>query len=190
MNTRVSQLRATRRSVLGGAGLAATIPFAARAQDATPIGTRVPGGPPLTDGDWPLYGHDSTGNRATADGIITTATVVGLAECWTVEQSAPAASPAAISNDLVFHAGFDGILRVYGLQDGAELWSAELGASVSGEIAVSSGVVVLGVVTPVFAPFITPGNLIHGLTLPSDNATPVDAATPGNEAPPAATPVS
>jgi polyvinyl alcohol dehydrogenase (cytochrome) len=126
--------------------------------------------------DWPEF-------EGPASGLVSGLDMVTGDVLWTAQQEAPAASPAAISNDLVFHAGFDGILHAYGLQDGLEIWSSELGASVSGGIAVASGVVILGAATPQFAPFITPGNLIHGFALPGDDATPVDMATPEDEPP-------
>jgi outer membrane protein assembly factor BamB len=93
-------------------------------------------------------------------------------ELWSVHQDAPAASPAAISNDVVFHAGFDGNLHAYGLTDGTELLAIDLGASVSGGVAVANGVVIVGAATPVFAEFITPGTQIHGFGLTGE-ATPV-----------------
>jgi polyvinyl alcohol dehydrogenase (cytochrome) len=92
---------------------------------------------------------------------------------WTADQSAPAASPAAISNDLVFHAGFDGVLHAYVLADGTEVWTSNLGASVSGGVALANGVVVVGAATPQFAEFIVPGTLIHGFVLADGTATPV-----------------
>ncbi len=105
---------------------------------------------------------------------------------WTAEQSAPAASPAAISNDVVFHAGFDGILHAYALADGTELWSADLGASVSGGVAVAEGYVIVGAATPQFAPFITPGDQIHAFAIGAELATP--EASPNSS--PAASPES
>ncbi|MGI8483458.1 MAG: PQQ-binding-like beta-propeller repeat protein [Thermomicrobiales bacterium] len=111
---------------------------------------------------------------------------------WSEKQTAPAASPAAISNDVVFHAGFDGILHAYGLGDGTEVWHEDLGASVSGGIAVAEGVVVLGAATPEFAPFIKPGNSIHAFGIVANSATPVagtpTVATSMVEMPSAATP--
>jgi polyvinyl alcohol dehydrogenase (cytochrome) len=80
---------------------------------------------------------------------------------WTADQDAPAASPVAISNDVVFHAGMDGILHAYGLNDGTELFSIDLNQSVSGGVAVADGVVIVGAGTPKFADFVKPGNQIH-----------------------------
>ena len=80
---------------------------------------------------------------------------------WTADQSAPAASPVAISNDVVFHAGMDGILHAYALTDGTELFSVDLNQSVSGGVAVADGVVIVGAGTPQFADFVKPGNQIH-----------------------------
>ena len=85
----------------------------------------------------------------------------------------PAASPAAISNDVVFQAGMDGILHAYATVDGSELWSSNLGASVSGGIGVNGGVVVIGAETPVFAQFIIEGSQVHGFVLSDGSATPV-----------------
>jgi outer membrane protein assembly factor BamB len=75
---------------------------------------------------------------------------------WTADQAAPVASPAAISGDVVFQGGIDGLLHAYAVADGTELWQSDLGASVSGGIAVSRGVVVLGAATPAFALGATP----------------------------------
>lgn len=94
---------------------------------------------------------------------------------WTADQDAPAASPVAISGDLVFHAGMDGILHAYALANGDEAWRMDLGASVSGGIAVADGVVVLGAGTPPIAPFVRTGNSIRAFGLEAGNATPVTA---------------
>lgn len=120
--------------------------------------------------DWPEF-------EGPAAGMVTALDAATGEELWSAEQSAPAASPAAISDDVVFHAGFDGILHAYALADGAELWSADLGASVSGGIAVADGVVVLGAATPQIAPFIKVGNTIRAFAVGAESATPV-AATP------------
>ncbi len=116
--------------------------------------------------NWPEFDGPATGLVSGLDW--STGEVV-----WTAEQIAPAASPAAISNDIVFQAGFDGILHAYALVDGTELWSSNLGASVSGGVAVADGVVIVGAATPQFAPFITVGNQIHAFALGSSDATPV-----------------
>jgi polyvinyl alcohol dehydrogenase (cytochrome) len=120
--------------------------------------------------DWPEF-------EGPAAGMVTVLDAATGEELWSAEQTAPAASPAAISDDVVFHAGFDGILHAYALASGEELWSFELGASVSGGIAVSDGVVVLGAATPQFAEFITPGNTIYGFAVGAGTATP-EVATP------------
>jgi polyvinyl alcohol dehydrogenase (cytochrome) len=107
-----------------------------------------------------------------ATGMVTVLDATTGDPVWTVEQDAPAASPATISNDVVLQAGMDGFLHAYDLTDGTQLWSADLGASVSGGIAVASGTVVLGAATPEFAPFVRPGNTIQAFML-RDDATPV-----------------
>lgn len=94
---------------------------------------------------------------------------------WTAKQEAPAASPAAISDDLVFHAGMDGILHAYALANGEELWRTDLGASVSGGVAIADGVVVLGASTPSFAPFVRPGTSIRAFAIDAGEATPTGA---------------
>ena len=76
---------------------------------------------------------------------------------WSRETTAPNPAPAAISNDAAFVAGFDGILHAFGLFDGTPLWEYDLGASVSGGIAIAGNLVVLAAATPVFAPFILEG---------------------------------
>jgi polyvinyl alcohol dehydrogenase (cytochrome) len=63
---------------------------------------------------------------------------------WSNDYPAPAAAPAAISGDVVFQGGMDGFLHAYAMVDGAEIWQADLGASVAGGIAISDGFVVLG----------------------------------------------
>jgi polyvinyl alcohol dehydrogenase (cytochrome) len=97
---------------------------------------------------------------------------------WTVDQTAPVASPAAISTDVVFQGGTDGFLHAYALADGTELWQADLGASVSGGIAVANGIVVLGAATPAFAPFVRPGNTIQAFALGPTPATPIPSPSP------------
>jgi polyvinyl alcohol dehydrogenase (cytochrome) len=108
--------------------------------------------------NWPNFDGPATGMVTALDAI--TGKIL-----WTSTQDAPAASPVAIANDLVLHAGLDGVLHVYALATGDELWHAELGASVSGGIAVGEGVVVLGAATPEFAPFIKPGNTVRAFGL-------------------------
>ena len=129
--------------------------------------------------DWPEFDGPAAGLVSGVDAA--TGEVL-----WTAEESAPVASPVAISVDVVFQAGFDGVIHAYGLADGAELWSADLGASVSGGIGVADGVVVLGAATPLFAPFILPGNTIRAFGLSASGGTP--AATP--DAAPQASPVA
>ena len=137
--------------------------------------------------DWPEF-------EGPATGLVTGLDASTGETVWTVEQTAPAASPAAISDDVAFQAGFDGILHAYALADGTELWSADLGASVSGGVAVADGTVVVGAATPQFAPFILPGSSIRAFGPPSGAATPVGSpeATPvtSPDAAPQATPVA
>ena len=120
--------------------------------------------------DWPEF-------DGPAKGLVTALDAATGDTLWSVGQDAPAASPAAISTDVVFHAGLDGILHAYALTDGTELWSSDLGASVSGGIAVAEGAVVLGAATPQFAPMILPGTTIRCFALADSEATPV-VATP------------
>jgi polyvinyl alcohol dehydrogenase (cytochrome) len=118
--------------------------------------------------DWPEF-------EGPATGMVTGLDAATGETLWSVEQEAPAASPAAISSDVVFHAGMDGVLHAYALTNGAELWRSDLSASVSGGIAVAEGVVVLGAATPEFAPFVKPGTSLHAFALDQDQATPVRA---------------
>lgn len=127
--------------------------------------------------NWPEFDGPATGLVSGVDWV--TGEIV-----WTMEQVAPAASPAAISNDVVFHAGFDGVLHAYSLADGTELWSSNLGASVSGGVGVAGGVVIVGAATPQFAPFITVGNMIHGFVLGDGTGTPVASPAGGPDATP------
>jgi polyvinyl alcohol dehydrogenase (cytochrome) len=108
-------------------------------------------------------------------GLVTALNAGTGATIWSNPQKSPAASPAAIENDVVFHAGLDGILHAYGLTDGAEIVQTDLGASVSGGIAVAEGFVVLGVGTPQFAPFIRPGNTIRAFAPGANTGTPTPA---------------
>jgi polyvinyl alcohol dehydrogenase (cytochrome) len=121
--------------------------------------------------DWPEFDGPATG-------LVTALDAATGETLWSTEHDGPAASPAAISSDVVFSAGLDGVLHAYSLTDGTELWNHDLGASVSGGIAVAAGAVVLGAATPQFAPFILPGTKIVCFGIPED-------ATP-----PSATPVS
>lgn len=118
--------------------------------------------------DWPMF-------EGPATGLVTALDAATGAMLWSVEQDAPAASPTAISDDLVFHAGMDGILHAYALTDGEELWRFDLGASVSGGIAVANGVVVLGAATPQFAPFVRPGSMVRAFGIGIAPGTPVSA---------------
>ena len=132
--------------------------------------------------DWPEF-------EGPAKGLVTGLDASTGETIWTVQQAAPAASPAAISGDVAFQAGFDGILHAYALADGTELWSADLGASVSGGIGIADSIVVVGAATPQFAPFILPGSSIRAFGPPSGNATPVGSPVASSAATPAATPI-
>lgn len=123
--------------------------------------------------DWPEF-------EGPASGLVSGLDAATGDVLWTVTEAAPAASPAAISVDVVFHAGIDGVLHAFALADGSELWNVDLGSSVSGGIAVADGVVVLGAATPQFGPFVLPGNTIRAFALGASGATPVApaAATP------------
>jgi polyvinyl alcohol dehydrogenase (cytochrome) len=123
--------------------------------------------------DWPEF-------EGPARGLVTGLDAATGETLWSVAQVAPAASPAAISDDLVFHAGMDGVLHAYQLTDGDEQWRFDLGASVSGGIAVADGVVVLGAATPAFAPFIKPGSTIRAFGIGIASSTP-QSATPAAE---------
>ena len=120
--------------------------------------------------DWPEFDGPATG-------MVTALDAATGETLWSVTHEAPTASPAAISDDVVVQSGMDGILHVYGLTDGADLFSADLGASVSGGIAVADGIVVLGAATPAFAPFVKPGSSIVAYAVGADGglATPVPA---------------
>jgi polyvinyl alcohol dehydrogenase (cytochrome) len=126
--------------------------------------------------DWPEF-------EGPASGLVSGVDAATGEVLWTARQTAPAASPAGISDDVVFQAGFDGILHAYDLAEGIELWSYELGASVSGGVAVAEGVVVLGAATPVFAPFILPGTTVRAFGLTGEAGTPAASpvATPAEE---------
>ncbi len=131
--------------------------------------------------DWPEFDGPATG-------LVTALDAATGAFLWTITEDAPAASPASITNDVVLHAGLDGVLRVRSLQYGSELWSSDLGASVSGGIAVSGDYVVLGAGTPQFAPFVKLGNTIRAFSLSASPAMP--AASPIASPPVEATPAS
>jgi polyvinyl alcohol dehydrogenase (cytochrome) len=122
-----------------------------------------------------------------ATGIVRGLDAATGAIIWSQPTDAPNPAPVAIANDVVFQAGFDGVLRAFGLFDGTLLWSYDLGASVSGGIAVVGDLVVLGAATPVFAPFIKEGNQVWAfrLTSPPIQAASPEAATP---APPTSAP--
>ena len=66
-----------------------------------------------------------------ASGMVTALDAATGEILWTVEETAPAASPTSITNDVVLHAGLDGILHIFSLADGSEIWRNDLGASVS-----------------------------------------------------------
>ena len=119
--------------------------------------------------DWPEFEGPATGLVSGLDA----ATGETL---WTAEQTAPAASPAAISDDVAFQAGFDGMIHAYGLADGVELWSYDMGASASGGLGIAEGVVMVGAATPQFAPFILPGTTIRAFGVGDGSSTP--EATP------------
>lgn len=119
--------------------------------------------------DWPEFEGPPTG-------LVTGLDATAGETLWTAEQIAPAASPAAISDDVAFQAGFDGVIHAYGPADGAELWRYDMGASASGGVGIAEGVVVVGATTPQFAPFILPGTTIRGFERDAGSATP--GATP------------
>ncbi|HET9660363.1 MAG TPA: PQQ-binding-like beta-propeller repeat protein [Thermomicrobiales bacterium] len=108
-----------------------------------------------------------------ASGMVTALDAATGDILWTTEETAPAASPTSITNDVVLHAGLDGILHLFSLADGSEIWRNDLGASVSSGIAATDGYVVLGVGTPQFAPFVKTGNTIRGFILGIPSASPV-----------------
>jgi polyvinyl alcohol dehydrogenase (cytochrome) len=111
---------------------------------------------------------------APATGMVTVVDAATGAVQWTATQPAPAPAPVSISQDLLFQAGIEGVLHAYGLATGTELWRVDLGASVSGGIAIASGLVVLGAATPPFAPFVKAGNAVHAFVLTA-TATPAPA---------------
>jgi len=108
-----------------------------------------------------------------ASGLVSALDASSGSVLWTTTETAPAASPTAISSDVVLHAGLDGILHAFSLTDGTELLTLDLGASVSGGIAVADGVVVLGAATPQFASFIKLGDTIQGFAAGANAATPI-----------------
>lgn len=121
--------------------------------------------------DWPEFDGPAKGLVSAFDAQ------TGLRR-WTAEQDGgPAASPVAISDDVVFHAGMDGILHAYHLSNGVQLWQSDLGSSVSGGIGIADGVLVLGAATPEFAPFVRPGSTIQAFGFGAAESTPV-IATP------------
>lgn len=122
--------------------------------------------------DWPEF-------DGPAAGMVTVLDAATGETLWSANQDAPSASPAAVANDLVLHAGMDGILHVYQLANGNELLSYDLEASVSGGIAVSDEIVVLGAATPGFAPFVKPGTSIRAFSLGRPSATPLGATPEG-----------
>ncbi|HEV2529398.1 MAG TPA: PQQ-binding-like beta-propeller repeat protein [Thermomicrobiales bacterium] len=109
--------------------------------------------------DWPEFDGPATG-------MVTALDATTGEPIWTALQDAPAASPVGIADGIVFHAGLDGILHAYDLTTGDELWSYDLGGSASGGVAIANGVVVVGAATPLFAPFIRPGNTVQAFALP------------------------
>lgn len=138
--------------------------------------------------DWPEF-------DGPASGMVTALDAVSGSVLWSAKEMAPAASPTSISNDVVFHAGLDGVLHAFDLADGTERWNWNLDASVSSGIAVEGDTVVLGVGTPQFAPFVKLGNTIRAFSLSAPPATPpaspvapVGAATVAPVASPAASP--
>lgn len=92
------------------------------------------------------------------------------------DPAGPAASPTAISDGMVFQSGIDGYLRVYALDDGTEMFSVDLGGSVSGGIAITVGIVVLAAATPNFAPFVRPGMSVIAFAVAAGTATPAATA--------------
>ncbi len=111
-----------------------------------------------------------------ASGLVSVLDTATGSILWTAAQSAPAVSPATVSDDVVLQAGIDGLLHAYALQTGRELLTVDLGASVSSGIAVSQGYVVLAPATPPFAPFVRPGTSIVAFA--------IGGTTPGPEASP------
>jgi polyvinyl alcohol dehydrogenase (cytochrome) len=83
-----------------------------------------------------------------ASGLVSALDVGTGRVLWSATQTAPTASPVAISDDLAFSAGLDGILHAYALQSGQEVWQADLGASVSSGIAITNDTVVVAAATP------------------------------------------
>lgn len=88
----------------------------------------------------------------------------------------PAASPAAIREDVACQAGLDGMIHADGPANDAEFWSYDVGALPSGGLGIAEGVVVVGAATPQLAPFTLPGTTIRAFGLGVGSATP--EATP------------
>ena len=131
--------------------------------------------------NWPDFDGPATGSVKLLNAI--TGEIL-----WTADESSPVPGPVAISNDLVFHAGLDGVLHAFALVSGTELWSADMQASASGGVGVNGGYVVVGAATPQFADFIKTGSTINAYVV---GGTPVATAAPATpEASPMASPVS
>jgi len=118
--------------------------------------------------DWPEFDGPATG-------MVTALDAASGDVLWSAAQDAPAASPVAIANDLVFHAGMDGILHAYILTTGEEVWRSDLEASVSGGVAIAGDVLVVGAATPQIAPFVQVGDAIRAFGLKGEGATPESA---------------
>lgn len=122
--------------------------------------------------NWPEFDGPASGLVSALD--------VGTGQVlWTAIQSAPTASPVAVTSDLVFSAGLDGILHAYALQSGQEVWQSDLGASVSSGIAVTNDTVVVAAATPAFAPFVKPGTSLHAFTLGASDTSGTPTAGDG-----------
>jgi polyvinyl alcohol dehydrogenase (cytochrome) len=126
--------------------------------------------------DWP----DPDGPAA---GLVTALDTATGKILWSAAQTAPAVAPVAVSDDVVFQAGLDGVLHAYALQSGAEHWQSDLGASVGSGISISGGVVLLAPAAPPFAPSVRPGTAvvafaIGGTTTPA-TASPIGDGTSG-----------
>jgi polyvinyl alcohol dehydrogenase (cytochrome) len=116
-----------------------------------------------------------------AAGLVTALDTATGKIIWSADQTAPAASPVAISDDVILQAGIDGLLHAYALQTGRDLVQLDLGASANSGIAVSQGFVVLAPAAPPFAPFVRPGTSVAAYTIsgstPAPDASPVGDGT-------------
>ena len=151
-----------RRVVLGGGltigGAAALGSFSAYAQQASPEpveATPIPEVDPTPVADWPLYGNDLDGARFTANSPIWSNTAGWLELAWRAPIGSPISATPVVAGGLVVVGAYDGVVRAFSVDDGAEIWSYDTGAAVpepnldmdigvTGSAAIVDGVVYVG----------------------------------------------